>query len=46
MAFVRRVIGEILDDLEGTEEIIVKTAAGSGEGEPCRVNGNTGVATV
>lgn len=39
MAFIRRVIGEILDDLEGTEEISVKTAAGSGEGEPGRVNG-------
>src|SRR5208283_5158963 len=39
MAFIRRVIGEILDDLEGTEEISVKTAAGSGDGEPGRVNG-------
>src|SRR5271165_530980 len=39
MAFIRRVIGEILDDLEGTEEFSVKTAAGSGEGEPGRVNG-------
>jgi predicted PurR-regulated permease PerM len=39
MAFIRRVIGEILDDLDGTEEINVKTAAGSGEGEPGRVNG-------
>src|SRR5512135_487051 len=39
MVFIRRVIGEILDDLEGTEEISVKTAAGSGEGEPGRVNG-------
>jgi predicted PurR-regulated permease PerM len=39
VAFIRRVIGEILDDLEGTEEISVKTAAGSGEGDPSRVNG-------
>ena len=34
MAFIRRVIGEILDDLEGTEEISLKTPARSGEGEP------------
>ena len=39
MAFIRRVIGEILDDLEGTEEISVKTPARSGEGEPGRANG-------
>ena len=39
MAFIRRVVGEILDDLEGTEEINVKTPAPSGEGEPGRANG-------
>ena len=39
MAFIRRVIGEILDDLEGTEETILKTPARSGEGEPWRANG-------
>jgi predicted PurR-regulated permease PerM len=39
MAFIRRVIGEILDDLEGTEEIPLKTLAPSGEGEPGRANG-------
>ena len=39
MAFIRRVISEILDDLEGTEEISVKTPAASSEGEPGRVSG-------
>jgi hypothetical protein len=39
MAFIRRVIGEILDDLEGTEEMSVKSPAPSGEGEPGRANG-------
>src|SRR5579864_4492727 len=39
MAFVRRVIGEILDDLEGTEEIGFKTPRVSGDGEPGRANG-------
>ena len=39
VAFIRRVIGEILDDLEGTEEISLKTPAPSGEGEPGRANG-------
>ena len=39
MAFIRRVIGEILDDLEGTEDIRLTTSARSGEGEPGRANG-------
>jgi len=39
MVFIRRVIGEILDDLEGTEEISLKTPAPSGEGDPGRANG-------
>ena len=39
MAFIRRVIGEILDDLEGTEEISLKTPPASGEGEPAQANG-------
>ena len=39
MAFIRRVIGEILDDLEGMEEISLKTPAPSGEGESGPVNG-------
>ncbi len=39
MAFIRRVIGESLDDLEGTEDVSVKISAGSGEGEPVRANG-------
>jgi len=38
-AFIRRVIGAILDDLEGTEEISLKTPARSGEGEPGRADG-------
>ena len=39
MAFVRRVIGEILDDLEGTEDITLKSTARSGEAEPARADG-------
>ncbi len=39
MAFFRRVIGEILDDLEGTEVIDLKIPALSGESEPVRGNG-------
>jgi hypothetical protein len=39
MAFIQRVVGEILDDLEGTEEIGLKTPARSGNGEPARVDG-------
>jgi len=39
MAFIRRVVGEILDDLEGTEEISLKTPAPSGDGEPGLANG-------
>jgi predicted PurR-regulated permease PerM len=34
MAFIRRVIGEILDDLEGAEDISLKIPARSGDGEP------------
>jgi predicted PurR-regulated permease PerM len=39
MTFIRRVIGEILDDLEGSEEISLKTLARSGAEEPGRANG-------
>jgi len=39
MAFIRRVIGEILDDLDGTEDLSVKTAVQPGEGAPVRANG-------
>ena len=39
MAFVRRVIGAILDDLEVTEDVGLKAPAGSGEGEPGRADG-------
>ena len=46
MAFIRRVIGEILDDLEGTADLSLKTAARSGEGEPGRANGTARVATI
>ena len=38
-AFIRRVIGEILDDLEGTEEVSLKTPVRSGGGEPEPANG-------
>jgi hypothetical protein len=38
-AFVRRVVGEILDDLEGMEEIQSKSPALSGEREPGLANG-------
>ena len=39
LAFIRRVIGEILDDLEGTEDLGVKTPARSGNGELGRADG-------
>jgi hypothetical protein len=39
LAFIQRVIGEILDDLEGTEDINSKTAVLSTEGEPVRTDG-------
>ncbi len=39
MAFIRRVIGEILDDLEGTEDLSLQTPAQSGNGEPERAAG-------
>ena len=39
LAFIRRVIGEILDDLEGTEDPSLKTPARSGDGEPDRADG-------
>ena len=39
MVFVRRVISEILDDLEGTDEITVETSVRSGEGLHGRGNG-------
>ena len=39
MTFIRRVISEILDDLEGTEDLGLKTSAPSGEGEPPQANG-------
>jgi predicted PurR-regulated permease PerM len=38
-AFVRRVIGEILDDLEGTQDNRLKVPVRSVEGEPGRANG-------
>ncbi len=46
MAFIRRVIGEILDDLEGTEDVGAKTPARSGEAEPGRREWQTCAATV
>ncbi len=39
VAFIRRVIGEILDDLEATEDLALMTPAPSSEGEPPRLNG-------
>ncbi len=39
MAFIRRVIGEILDDLEGTEDVGVQTLAPSGASAPAQANG-------
>ncbi len=39
MVFIRRVIGELLDDLEGTEHISLQTPARLGEDEPGRSNG-------
>jgi hypothetical protein len=39
MSFILRVIGEILDDLEGTADLSLKTAARSGDGDPGRANG-------
>ncbi len=46
MAFIRRVIGEILDDLEGTEDITVETRAPSIAADPAQRQWETGVATV
>ncbi len=39
MVFIRRVIGEILDDLDGTEDISLKTHVPSVASEPGRANG-------
>ncbi len=39
VAFIRRVIGEILDDLEGTEDLALKSPAPTSEGGPPRLNG-------
>ncbi len=39
MAFIRRVIGEILDDLEGTEDIRSRTLDRVGDGETGRSDG-------
>jgi predicted PurR-regulated permease PerM len=39
MTFIRRVIGEILDDLEGTDDPSLKTSPPAGEGEPRQANG-------
>jgi predicted PurR-regulated permease PerM len=39
LAFIRRVIGEILDDLEGTEDISLKTRARTGNGEMKQADG-------
>ena len=38
LAFIRRVVGEILDDLEGTEEILPEIPAQSGSAAPALVN--------
>ena len=42
MAFILRVIGEILDDLEMTADLGVKTPNRSSEGDPGQVNGKVG----
>ncbi len=39
LAFIRRVIGEILDDLEGTEDLSLKTSRPSGDEEPRQADG-------
>ncbi len=39
MAFILRVIGEILDDLEGMAELCLSTNPRSGEGDPGQANG-------
>ena len=39
LTFIRRVISEILDDLEGTEDESLKTPAGVGESAPGSANG-------
>jgi predicted PurR-regulated permease PerM len=39
MSFILRVMGEILDDLEGTADLSLKTADRSGDGDPGRANG-------
>ena len=46
MAFIRRVIGEILDDLEGTEDISLKRSAPVGRRRARAGQWETGVATV
>ena len=42
MSFILRVMAEILDDLEGTEDLSLKTAARLGEGDSGRANGRVG----
>ena len=42
LAFILRVVAEILDDLEGTEDLSLKTAARSGEGDSVPANGKVG----
>ncbi len=42
LAFIMRVVAEILDDLEGTEDLSLKTAARSGEGDSVPANGKVG----
>ena len=46
MAFIRRVIGEILDDLEGTEDLSSKTSCRFGRRRARAGQWDTGVATV
>ena len=45
MAFILRVIGEILDDLEGTEDLGLRPLPGRAKGIPGRANGKVGVTT-
>ena len=45
MAFIRRIIGEILDDLEGTEEFSSKALARSGKRRAGAGRWETGLAT-
>ena len=42
MSFILRVIGEILDDLEGTEDLSLKSDPGSGERAHGQANGKVG----